>query len=536
MNSVSGSTNNSQSQLINLKTIGLWAIAGCVLLLLAFTVMKIRDGLYFDDTFMFVRYAHNIIKYGNYGWNAHEHTYGCTNIPFTFFIVLLKLLRIDQLFGLSATLLLSSFFWAVLSLLFLYKIIGNLAGKFFGSSRWLILLFLCTVAIAPVFSYNIITGMDTTFSLFFNVLMIHFLFRYISKPGIIYVLPAAWFSYFIFLLRPDCGIYSVLLPILLFLDAKLPVKKIVFFYALLFVFFGADTFIKYFYFGNPLPLPFFIKKSGFYLGYLGKSTWNAVQYSFDFLIDFGFLFFAFLLFVTWRALKKFMVFGIPVLLTLLYFFTVNQIMGFHSRYYLPSMPFWIIGIIYGFREIKTLKISMDQLVVPALYVTFLLFLQFASPIYELYVQKKSQAEAAQFSMPPTVANRMACRIMDYKGGIQAMQNLISLLPADATIAATEYGYLSVKAPDNKFMDLCGLHNYEFALHGYSDHMLGAWNPTLIWLPANEYTALRKQIITGDYFKQHYDFYPDAMSYGIAVLKNSPYHDKLIQRMTELDCQ
>jgi hypothetical protein len=86
------------------------------------------------------------------------------------------------------------------------------------------------------------------------------------------------------------------------------------------------------------------------------------------------------------------------------------------------------------------------------------------------------------------------------------------------------------------MDLCGLHNYEFALHGYSDHMLGAWNPTLIWLPANEYTALRKQIITGDYFKQHYDFYPDAMSYGIAVLKNSPYHDKLIQRMTELDCQ
>ncbi len=536
MNSGSGLPDYPQSQIFKLKGIGLGAIAGIGLLLLVFTFMKIREGLYFDDTFMFVRYAHNIIKYGNYGWNAQEHTYGCTNIPFTFYIALLKVFHIDQLFGLSATLLLSSFFWAVLSLVFLYKIIVSLAGDFIGSTRWPIILFLCTIAIAPVFSYNIITGMDTTFSLFFNVLMIHFLFRYISKPGIISILPAAWFAYFIFLLRPDCGIYSVLLPILLFTDAKLPVKKILFFYVLLFGFFGADTLIKYFYFGNPLPLPFFIKKSGFYLGYLGKSTWNAVQYSFDFFIDFGFLFFAFLLFCTGQAIKKFLVFGIPVLLTLLYFFTVNQIMGFHSRYYLPSMPFWIIGTIYGFREIRNLRITPYRLVWPALYVIFLLFLQFASPVYELYVQRKSVAEAARFSLPPTVTNRMACRTMDYKEGIQAMQDLISLLPADATIAATEYGYLSVKAPDNKFMDLCGLHNYEFALHGYSDHMLGAWSPTLIWLPANEYTALRKQIISGDYFKKYYDFFPDAMSYGIAILKNSPYHDKLVRRMTALDCQ
>src|SRR5450755_4638547 len=94
------------------KMFGFLAIAACGLLLFVLTLLKIRDGLYFDDTFMFVRYAQNIIQYGNYGWNPHEHTYGCTNIPFTYFIVLLKTWRIDQLLGLSATLLLSSLFWA----------------------------------------------------------------------------------------------------------------------------------------------------------------------------------------------------------------------------------------------------------------------------------------------------------------------------------------------------------------------------------------------------------------------------------------
>src|SRR5271156_5358632 len=110
------------------KTFGYLSAAACFLLLLVFTLLKIRDGLYFDDTFMFVRYAQNIIQYGNYGWNPHEHTFGCTNIPFTYFVVLLKTLRIDQLFGLSATLLLSSFFWALCSLVMLYKIMLDLVG------------------------------------------------------------------------------------------------------------------------------------------------------------------------------------------------------------------------------------------------------------------------------------------------------------------------------------------------------------------------------------------------------------------------
>jgi hypothetical protein len=510
------------------KTFGLLAFLACGLLLFVFTLLKIRDGLYFDDTFMFVRYAQNIIQYGNYGWNPHEHTYGCTNIPFTYFVVLLKTLRIDQLLGLSATLLLSSFFWALCSLALLYKIMNDLMGDRLGTHRWLLILYTATLAIAPVFAYNIITGMDTTFSLFFNVLMIHFLFRYLRRSGPINLFLAAWFSYFIFLLRPDCGIYSVFLPVLFFMDQKLQAKKIFSFYILLFLFFAVDTGIKYVYFGNPLPLPFYVKKGGFYLGYLSMSYWNTVQYSFDFLIDFGFLFIAFLLFCSRRAMKKFLVFGIPLFLSIVYYFTVTQIMGFHSRYYLPSMPFFVIGTIYGFSEMKTISMDYRKLVLPLVYCIFILFLQFAAPVYEIYVQEKSRMESAAFTMPVLTENRLHCKALGYKEGIAMMEKLLQLLPPDATVAATEYGYLSVKVPGLKFLDLCGLHNADMALHGYNDRFLKDWNPVLIWMPPGDYTSLRYAIATGAYFREHYDYYPDAVNYGVAILKNSPGHDLLVK--------
>src|SRR5450432_997735 len=510
------------------KTFGFPVITACFLLLLVFTGMKIRDGLYFDDTFMFVRYARNIIQYGNYGWNPYEHTYGCTNIPFTYFIVLLKTLGIEKLLGLSATLLISSLFWALCSLVLLHKVMNDLIGDRMGTHRWLLILYTATLAIAPVFAYNIITGMDTTFSLFFNVLMIHFLFRYRRRPGPLSLFLAAWFSYFIFLLRPDCGIYSVLLPVLFFLDQKLPARKIISFYILLFLFFTADTLIKYAYFGNPLPLPFYVKKSGFYLGYLGMSYWNPVQYSFDFLFDFGFLFIAFLLFRSGLSMKRFLVFGIPLSLTILYYFTVTQIMGFHSRYYLPSMPFFVIGTIYGFSEMKTMTLDFRKLALPLIYCIFILLLQFGAPVYEIYVQDKSMTESVAFTMPPVSENQLPCREFGYKGGIAVMEKIIRLLPPDATVAATEYGYLSVKAPNIKFMDLCGLHNADMALHGYSDRFLKLWSPSLIWMPPRDYTSLRYEIATGAYFREHYDYFPNAVNYGIAVLKNSPDHDQLIK--------
>jgi hypothetical protein len=517
------------------KTFGYLAAAACILLLLVFTLLKIPDGLYFDDTFMFVRYASNIIHYGNFGWNPYEHTYGCTNIPFTYFVVLLKILRIDQWMGLSATLLLSSLFWALCSLFLLYKIMNDLVGERMGNHRWLLILYTATLSIAPVFAYNIITGMDTTFSLFFNVLMIYFLFRYKRRPGPGSLFLAAWFSYFIFLLRPDCGIYSVFLPVLFFLDQKFPAKKILSFYLLLFLFFTADTLVKYVYFGNPLPLPFYVKKSGFYLGYLGLSYWNAVQYSFDFLFDFGFLFIAFLLLRSERSMKRFLVFGIPLFLSIAYYFTVTQIMGFHSRYYLPSMPFFVIGTVYGLSELKSISIEYRKLALPLLYCIFILLLQFSYPVYEIYVQDKTIAESKAFTLPAITVNRLPCKVLGYREGIALMEKFMQILPPGTTVAATEYGWLSVQAPGVKFLDLCGLHNADMALHGYKDHFLRDWKPVLVWLPPRDYTSLRYEIISGAYFREQYDYFPDAVNYGVAILKNSPEHDRLVN-MIQAACK
>lgn len=518
------------------KTMGRLVLAGSVSALLLLTGLTIRDGLYFDDTFMFVRYAQNILDYGNYGWNAHEHTYGCTNIPFTCFLVLLKWSRMDRAIGLSATLLLSSLFWALLSLGLIHRILMDLVGPRLDAQRWLPGLYIASLAIAPVFAYNVTTGMDTSFSLFFNALMIRLVLRFQRHPSMGRLIAAAGCCYFVFLSRPDCGIYAVLFPVLFFIDKKMSWRQVGSFYLALGVFLVADTLIKTAYFGNPLPLPFYVKSSGFYRGYLGKSNWNAVQYSLDFLFDFGFLFIALLLTAGPRDLKRFMVFGLPLLLTLGYYFTVTQIMGFHSRYYLPSMPFFVIGAAYAFAGMPAIKLRPDRLIVPAAWCLFLLLLRFASPAYELLVQMQSAAEAAAFAMPENRANRLGCRDVDYTSGIWAMEKLIKLLPDGATVGATEYGWLSVQAPKLKFFDLCGLHDREIALHGYSDRLLSDWQPALIWMPHSDYTSLRKEILAGPWFLAHYDYYPDAVNYGVAILKSSPQHDLLRDRMIEWNCK
>jgi len=529
---------NSSAQKFTTSTYSLvsWIfIIGSVLLLIAKVVLKIKDGLFFDDTYMFVRYADNIIKYGNYGWNAGEHTYGCTNIPFTYFIVVLKLLHLDKLFGLSTMLLLACLFWAVASLLLLYKTILLLTRNTFFDQPLLVTLLICLISVTDVFSYNVITGMDTMMSVFFNTLMVYLLLNYLSKPSRLNFILSVFFSYFIFLLRPDCGIYTVLLPFLFLWEAKIPFKKIIVFYVGIVFLLALDSFIKYTYFGNVLPLPFYIKKGGFYTGYIGRSLWNPLTYTFDFLFEFSFVVFLLFLFVTKKALRKFLVFAVPVIVGIMYYFTVVQIMGHNSRYYLPSMPFWVIGAVYGLREIKSFNLVQQKILLPVLFAAALLLIQSLAPLYKIYVDKKTKQEAAAFQLPASDSS-IVCKKLGYNEMVQKALKLMTVLPDSTTIAATEHGYISAFLPGKKILDLCGLHDLDIAVHGYRDDVLAKWKPEIIWLPATDYTSLRKNVITGTNFKELYTYLPGALNYGIGVLKTSPNHDAIINKVMELNCQ
>src|SRR5438105_14248162 len=67
-----------------------------VLLFLAFAFtlsllfFHLKKGCHFDDAYMFMRYADNIINHHVYGWNPGEKAFGCTSIVYTFFIALIK--------------------------------------------------------------------------------------------------------------------------------------------------------------------------------------------------------------------------------------------------------------------------------------------------------------------------------------------------------------------------------------------------------------------------------------------------------------
>src|ERR1700742_3605792 len=96
-----------------------------VILLIGSVGMSIRTTLKYsqvvDDAYMFIRYADNIIKGGTYGWNLHEKTFGCTSIPYTFFILGLKELKLDHFLSSSQMLVFASYFWEILGLLLLYR-------------------------------------------------------------------------------------------------------------------------------------------------------------------------------------------------------------------------------------------------------------------------------------------------------------------------------------------------------------------------------------------------------------------------------
>jgi hypothetical protein len=416
------------------------------------------------------------------------------------------------------------------SLAMMARVIRLLLGKSMGQHPWLIDVYVGTLAFAPVLALNVITGMDTTFSMFFNVLMIYYLLLLNQKQTNNRVVVSAFFSYFIFLVRPDCGLYSFLLPLLMFIESRKSVRLIITYFSLLLLFFTADTIVKKLYFGNPFPLPYFVKKQGYYRGYLGAASWNGIQYSFDFLFNFGLLFIGLLIFRTGKALRRFLVFGIPLAITMVYYLSINQMMGFHARYYLPSMPFFVIGTCYGFSEMKEVHISLRKMLLPLTFGIFLIMLNFGAPVYGDWMKQRAKADAALYPLPHSLREKLPIRFTDYKLVLQAMQTILSSLPENSTIAATENGLLSVQFPRFTILDLSGLQNREIAFHGYGDKILATWRPVLIWLPPNEFTSLRREILLGSYFTEHYDYFPGAMDYGIAILKTSPQHDGIIRDM------
>jgi hypothetical protein len=96
-------------------------------------------------------------------------------------------------------------------------------------------------------------------------------------------------------------------------------------------------------------------------------------------------------------------------------------------------------------------------------------------------------------------------------------------PPGTTFAMSEHGLVGAYAPRAVIIDVLGLHDPIFARNGFSAAELWRRQPDVIWMPHPDHTQMLRDILDSDELWQHYVFYPDAFSYGVALRHDGPHY-------------
>lgn len=501
----------------------------------------------FDDSYMFVRYANNLIAGHGHAWDAGgEQVYGSTSLLHVGLVTLLKygLPRLTD----ARLLLLASALPGALMLALLVATCGHFSTHRLLQRHYALWagLLMPSLALNGIVLYHHRTGMDTMLATLCNAALIFFTLRAARQGTVRCVMPVVIAGYLAFLARPDNGIYAMLFPVLCFLllGTGLRGKQIVVFVASMIGLLAADATVKWLVFGTPLPLAFYAKQHGAYSGYANPEGPNPLLLLQTFLgVVLPFLC-VILLLAARRTKPILVVFFVPVALTFGYYFTVNQIMGVAGRFYMPSLPFFVVAAALMLdeqlqaAESKGLFKPKDLL----LRLTVLLLilavgrqtLAHASAWYQKGLAEKVAAEKVAATVPKTYKTEAEEPLppIDRWDALNAMARLAKEAPPGTTIALSEHGLIGAAAPQVVLIDLVGLHDRQFAMHGFSAEELFRRKPDLIWMAHYHYTNIVGSIVDSEAFWKEYTFYPGALDYGLAIRKESPHFNalsKLIDR-------
>jgi len=114
-----------------------------------------------------------------------------------------------------------------------------------------------------------------------------------------------------------------------------------------------------------------------------------------------------------------------------------------------------------------------------------------------------------------------------------MARLAAKSPPGTTFAMSEHGLVSAYAPRAAIIDVLGLHDSIFARQGFSPAELWRRRPDVIWMPHPDHTQMLRDILDSDELWQHYVFYPDAFTYGVALRQDGPHYAILSELFREL---
>jgi hypothetical protein len=219
--------------------------------------------------------------------------------------------------------------------------------------------------------------------------------------------------------------------------------------------------------------------------------------------------------------------------TVLYLLTVRQIMGGHGRFYVPYLPFIAVPAILSFdaalNSDPRRAVERTAWVIGAALLAFAVTIPLQHLLERAYVRLVVPAPIQGSSFALRTSNPIPGT--EWFPTIQSVAQLIAHLPAEATVAASEVGYLGYASPDRYILDLAGLNDTRIALHGFSMDYLLQKSPDFIWLPHTDYSGLRALMFSDQRFFDRYFVVAGAFNYGIAIRRNSPYRKDIERELS-----
>jgi hypothetical protein len=503
----------------------------CALVLIQIAVLLIYTKFpnIYDDAYMFIRYGFNVIHHGVYGWNIGQPAYGCTSVGYVVSTVLFLKAGGLNLLTQNQFLFIQSFTYFLLFLFTVYKL-SRLALTQQAKYSTEISLVIINLSILGLIRQ--LNGMDTMMSVFSNGLLVYTAFVYLRKQNTINLLYFAFASYFTFLVRPDNLLYGCLFSSIFLLVNRVELKRIVWFCLVLLALLSVDSLVKYYYFGDVLPIPFYVKSESFYDAYLGIDKWNSYHYFANFILIFSPFIFTIFYGLGRKQILQIVPFFVPFILTNFYLLNKVQIMGFDSRLMIPSLPF-LIGaalLIINNLDIEALSINRKNLVRGSLSLGAIIAIFFTFQVTgsRLYAQKKALALAESKDYKYQSDFKHNVNEVGRASQFELMNELIhTIAQNDFVIAASEHGLISSFNPETKILCLAGLHNVEILKEksfneNVIDRSIEGFNPDLIWMAHPDYVALNHKILASSPFQKNFEFYDGFLDFGIAINKNSKY--------------
>jgi hypothetical protein len=299
---------------------------------------------------------------------------------------------------------------------------------------------------------------------------------------------------------------------------------------------GVDLLVKARLLGTPFPLGAYVKRPGFYAGFAGEFTWNPFLFLQTFLRGVWPFLVALLVFTRRDSARVVAALLIPVAATFpIFFFAMNQIMGHLGRFYFPALPFLVVAAALSFDrwlidrgsavcgELAAARLAAPR-AVARLAVAALLLPLGGWALSAAGARYQSRA-AVQWLAPLggySVSAAQPLPELDSWRSSEEIARLAAAAPPGARLAMSEHGLVGARAPDAVIIDVLGLHDRRFAQRGFSAGELWSRQPDLIWMPHPDHTQMIREILDSDRLWARYTFYPDAFSYGVALLRDGPH--------------